>query len=545
MPGMCSVRRLCWVSCVGWMFFGAELWAGPDAYDTAREVDRLLVSETSGTKDSDLLAPSCDDETFLRRVFLDLIGNPPTQVDVLAFCLDADQHQRRGLVIRLLADQDFGLNWGKYWRDVIMFRRTEDRALLAATSLTDFLTKQLNDNKPWSKTATSIITASGETSENGNAGLIVAQAGTPEDVTSEVSRIFLGIQIQCAQCHDHPTDRWKREQFHQLAAFFPRVGVRLNPQDRSLVVTTVDFAMPRRPMNNNRFFGTLEHYMPDKENPASQGTLMQPVFFLTEQKLSTGAKDSQRRGMLANWITARDNSWFAKAFVNRIWAELIGEGFYEPVDDMGPDRQCAAPKSLDYLAQAFIDSNYDVKWLFTTMMATQAYQRESRSRRSPEGTPFVASCAQRLRADQLFNSLASVLNVNLEGRTPPGPAGAGPMYFRRDPRFLFNTVFGYDPSEPRGEVGSSIPQALTLMNSPLFNRAIDARRPDALGGILAKNKDNQAALVELYLNTLGRGPTDKEVETCLTYVGDVNNRGEAFEDILWSLINSTEFCYRK
>lgn len=534
-----SSRSIAWKFCIGISLVGMVWGDVPDPGKTAREVDRLLAGETGEAVQR---APVCDDETFLRRAFLDLLGRPATQDDILTFCLNPAADKRGKLVAQLLADREFGSNWGKYWRDVIMYRRTEDRALLGAGSFTNFLTKQLNDNQPWSDTARKMITASGDVRENGATGLIVSQSGMPEDVTSEVSRVFLGIQIQCAQCHDHPSDRWKREQFHQLTAFFPRVSVRLNPQDRSLSVNTIDVDFPRRRMNNNnRFVGTLEHYMPDKNNPASKGTEMQPVFFLTGQNIQLGTKDADRRGALAEWIIAKDNPWFAKAYVNRIWAELVGQGFYEPVDDLGPDRKCSAPKTIDYLAQAFTDSGYDVKWCFRTVMATEAYQRESRSRSSTE-TPFLANCSQRLRAEQLFDSLVSVLK--LDGRLPEGPADAPPN-FRRDPRSQFAQVFGYDPSEPRDEVGASIPQALVMMNSSLINQSISASRREALGAVLAKNASDQEAIVELYLNTLGRGPTDKETQKCLAYIRDVKNRNEAFEDILWSLINSTEFTYRK
>jgi hypothetical protein len=529
-------------ACCGFFFLAIGLvGAAPKVSDTAQQIDQLLAEETGGKEIQ--RAPLCDDETFLRRAFLDLLGRPATQEDLLAFCLDPNPTKRQELIVQLLADQEFGSNWARYWRDVVMYRRTEDRALLGAASFTSFLTKQINENKPWSDTARKMITATGDVRENGDTGLIVAQAGMPEDVTSEVSRIFLGIQIQCAQCHDHPTDRWKREQFHHLAAFFPRVSVRLNPQDRTLHVNTIDVDFGRRrPNNNNRFVGTLEHFMPDKDNPSSKGTEMQPVFFLTEQKVSTGTKDADRRGSLADWITAKENTWFAKAFVNRIWSELVGQGFYEPIDDLGPDRECSAPKTVDFLAKAFTESGYDTKWLFQTVMTTQAYQRESRSRASASETPFAAACSQRLRAEQLFDSLISVLK--LEGRLPETPADA-PANFRRDPRFQFTQIFGYDPSEPREDVAASIPQALMMMNSPLINQSISASRREALGGVLKRNKTNEGAVDELYLNTLGRQPSDKETQTCLAYIKKVNDRNEAFEDILWSLINSTEFTYRK
>ena len=520
--------------------------AKPDADEVAYEVNRLLAEEAGGEPGQ--AAPRTDDETFLRRAFLDLIGEAPTPEDVLAFSFQSGDDKRAKIVEALLDDPAFGVNWARYWRDVVMYRKTEQRALAAVNAMSEYLTEQLNNNTPWDRVATDFITATGNIRENGETGLIMAQSGRPEDVTAEVSRIFMGIQIQCAQCHDHPTDRWKRQQFHELAAFFPRVAIR---PDRSsdiptfnVVVNDRPFNFRRRTNNNNRYVGTPEHYMPNLDDPTDRGEKIQPTFFVSGQKLDFGTKDADRRGAIAGWITSKENPWFAKAYVNRVWAELVGEGFYEPVDDLGPDRECAAPETMDYLASAFADSGYDVKWLFRTIIATDAYQRESRARRDYEEAPFQANCAQRLRADQLFDSIVSVLELEraLQGRR----GGAGGPYARRNtPRNLFNVAFGFDPSEPRGEVGSSVQQALAMMNAAFVNSGINARRPDGLGSILTTNPDNKDALIELYLKTLSRGPSDYETRTCLSYIRDVGDRNEAFEDILWSLINSTEFLHRK
>lgn len=512
----------------------------------AREIDRILVAETGVAPDK--AAPRTSDETFLRRVFLDLLGQTPTPDDILAFAFMNDETKRQEIVDQLLEEEVFGENWARYWRDVILYRRSEDRALIVANSLTESLSKKLNENKPWSEIATDFMTATGDVRENGDTALIMAQAGAPEDVTAEVSRIFLGIQIQCAQCHDHPTDQWKRQQFHELAAFFPRIAVR---PDRSgdvptFLVTFNDqpFQLRRQTVNNNRFRGTPEHFMPNLEDPTDQGTRMQPVFFLSGDKVAYGTKDADRREALAAWITSPRNPWFAKAFVNRIWSELVGEGFYEPIDDLGPDRDCSAPETIDYLASSFAETGYDVKWLYRTVMATQAYQRESRARRDYEELPFQANCAQRLRGDQLFDSLVSALDLGDRLADRGGPARS-PYMQRNSPRAVFNVAFGYDPSEPREEVGSSIQQALAIMNAPFINQSINARRVDGLGAILREYSDDEAALTELYLKALSRGPTKYETQTCLSYVKEVSDRNEAFEDILWSLVNSTEFLHRK
>lgn len=513
---------------------------------TAAEIDRLLESRvTDSTSQPVGLA---DDATFLRRTFLDLVGEPPTADDVLAFALDDSADKRSKLVDALLADEAFGENWARYWRDVILYRRTEERALFTRESLVRYLADQFNQGQSWAKIATSFMTATGDVRENGATALIMAQSGKPEDVTAEVSRIFLGIQIQCAQCHDHPTDTWKREQFHQLAAFFPRIAVR---PDRSgdqqtfhVVVNDQPFQF-QRGNNNNRFRGTPEHHMPDLEDPSAKGTLMQPVFFVTGSKLPMGTRDEDRRGTLANWITAPTNPWFAKAYVNRIWSELVGEGFYEPIDDLGVDRECSSPETLDHLAKGFTESGYDIKWLYRTIMATKAYQRKSLSRRDYEDAPFRANCPQRLRGDQLYDSLVSALD--LETRIPPrtrAPAGQGIYGRGGDPRTVFNLAFGYDPSDPRGEVGGSIQQALAIMNAPFINQGINAARRDGLGALLRANPADQDALAELYLKVLARGPSAAEKQTCLAYIRQVGDRNEAFEDIAWSLINSTEFIHR-
>jgi hypothetical protein len=272
---------------------------------------------------------------------------------------------------------------------------------------------------------------------------------------------------------------------------------------------------------------------------------MKPVFFVTGQKLDTGLKDSERREKIAEWITARGDHWFAKAFVNRMWSELVGHGFYEPVDDIGPDRKCMAPHTLDFLADRFAASHYDIKWLFRVITATEAYQRESRSREAGESAPFASNCPQRLRGDQLYNALLEVLGIKED---PQILAQAETNYrlIFAGPRGKLNQTFGYDPSIRRDEVAGSIPQALFLMNAPELNRAINGReKRTSLGELLAEVNQDGAVVEELYLRCLGREPKPTELQTCLDHVRTVGTRTEAFEDIQWSLINSTEFLNRK
>ncbi len=502
-----------------------------------------------GNSAASQVAKPADDETFLRRASMDLIGQPPSPAAITAFVLDSSPDKRAKMVDKLLASAEFGQNWARYWRDVIMYRRSEDRAQIAGPALTEYLTEQFNKDVPWDQIARSFITANGDIRENGATGVIAAQFGQAAEVTAEVSRIFMGIEIQCANCHNHPTDRWKRTQFHELAAFFPRLSVRPVNKDagqRSFEIVGNDRPRLIQPKNPNIPRGEAEHYMPDLKNPTSKGTLMQPVFFVTGQKLTEGTPDAERRATIAKWITSKQDPWFSKAFVNRVWAELVGEGFYEPVDDIGPDRECSAPKTLDYLANQFVAHNYDIKWLYRTIMATDSYQRESRSRHLPGETPFAANCPQRLRGDELFSSLMAAIGLDDARIGRLGGGGAGARYQPRDLRGVFNAVFGYDPSVRRDEVVGSIPQALVLMNSPQIARAIDGKRPEtALGELLATTKSDEAVATELYLRCLAREPKPGELKTCLDHVKETGNRAEAFEDVLWALVNSTEFLHRK
>ena len=525
---------------------GLTAWsAAPDELATADSIDRLLNEEIADRQ----LSPLADDETYLKRVYLDLIGQTPSTEEILAFGLDRDSRKRRKIVETLLGDAMYGANLARYWRDVIMYRRTDPRAALAGEPLLEYLSSAFNDNVGWDEIVTDFITATGDVRERGDTALIMAQGGKPEDIVAEVSRIFLGIQIQCAQCHDHPTDRWQREQFHELAAFFPRVAVRpkRDSDKRTFVVTVNDNKPKRRKNANNRAVGTLEHRMPDLDDPASQGTETQPVFFLNGSKLPLGTLDSTRRMSLAQWITSPENPWFAKAFVNRVWAELVGEGFCEPVDDMGPDRDSAAPGTHDRLASAFIESNFDVKWLYRTILATEMYQRASRSRREFGDVPFAANCPQRLRGDQLYDALVAALGI--AERQPPKGKEKGGYGRAGGPRGAFNAAFGFDPSDPRMDVKGSIQQALAIMNGPLVTNSIRTKRGSVLAAILATHSDDRDAVMELYLQTLARSPTEREVETSLQFIRQVKaqsgNRREPFEDLLWALVNSTEFLYRK
>ncbi len=504
-----------------------------DFKQVAGKIDALLNLQPV----ADQTPTTIDDPTFLSRVWLDLVGIRPTAEDIHQFLRNNDPEKRNTVVKQRLSDSRFGTHWGRYWRDTILARRADERALrLVSDSLTDAVAKRINDNVRWDQIATDFITASGDVRERGETGLFLAQKGEPEGITAEVARIFLGIQIQCAQCHDHPTDQWKREQFHQLAAFFPRVGIRrvreANP--RSFEVYSRNKQGRKKKSKNKK---SLEHYMPDLAHPDTPGKITKPVFFLTGHSLDLGTADQDRREALAHWITDPEaNPWFARAYVNRVWTELIGHGFYASVDDIGPDHDCIHPEVLALLAQQFAETGYDTKWLFQTIMHTTAYQ--SALPGLPRETSEKTSL-QPLRSDVIFDNLVRVLDI---AGTEKGQLNKN-QHDRT--RRIFQQAFFYDPSLPRDEVNPTIPQALLLMNSPQIHQRIRGDRPTTmLGRLLAEQHDNELVIENIYVRCLGRLPDERELFTCLKHIKARQNRIESFEDILWSLLNTAEFRQR-
>ena len=360
---------------------------------------------------------------YVRRIYFDLAGRPPTPMQVQSFLSDRSKDKRARLIDALLASPEYARNWAKYWRDVVMFHSTsENPAQVRFDMLEDWLAKQLQANKPWDEIVTGMITATGQNDENGAVAFPLAYQAQPVEMAGEVSRIFMGVQIQCAQCHDHKTDAWKQRQFHEFAAFFAGMQAKnvVKAAPGQLAVFAVVPQGPRR------------YTMPDKDNPQKQIPIA-PRFFLSSSKskpepaLPETLAIPERRALAASYVTGQDNPWFARAYINRIWYTLMGEAFYEPIDDIGPERTPKAVEVLDPLAEQWQKGGYDVRWLFRTILNTEAYQRRIRSTANEAGkTPFASSCPSRLRADQVYDALVQALSLpadeNGNPTSPRGPA---------------------------------------------------------------------------------------------------------------------------
>lgn len=583
------------------------------AHKVAQRIDELIGQSLTAAKLQP--APLTTDEDFLRRVTFDLAGTTPEPNVVSLFGLDPDHEKRTKAIDRLLQSESYARNWSQYWREVLYSRATDPRSRIAQKQFEAWLEKQIAANAGWDKIATSMLTATGNVQENGATALFFAHQADPDEVAAEASRIFLGIQIQCANCHDHPTDKWKREQFHQLAAFFPRVSLRREPNGGAATFTVASVEdrpgrgrfgepgeisrepekfiaqfdrnhdkkieldelrndgvkkfitnlMTRADSNKDKVLtaaelkalpvqqqqgrGSLEHYMPNLDDPNDRGKKIDPVFFVNGKKAEPGLSDTDRRELVAKLITSTGDEWFAKAFVNRIWFEMLGEGFYMPVDDIGPERTPNSPEVLNLLSSQFAAHNYDMKWLFRTIANSQTYQRSIRAKSPSETTTtFAAAVPTRLRSDQLYDALTSVLGIeDLAGGRGPrgGGAGAGMRRADNSPRGQFNTIFGFDPSTPQDEITGTVPQALFFMNSPLLQQLTRGAGQTRLGRILKDFSHDDDALTELYLLVLSRQPSDKELKICKDYIAKAPNRREGYEDLMWSLLNSSEFLTKR
>ncbi|MDG3006809.1 DUF1549 domain-containing protein [Paludisphaera mucosa] len=541
---------------------------------TTAEIDALVAARLAKSSPGVEPAPATTDVEFVRRIHLDVAGVPPTPAQVRDFVVDKSPDKRARLIDELLKSPEYARNWSRYWREVVQFHASNPAAAQVRYDLLEtWLAEQFERNRPWDEIASGLIRGTGRTDENGAANFSAAHAASAVQTAGEASRVFLGVQIQCAECHDHKTDSWKREQFHEFAAFF--AGGRVQRVVKASPGVRAAFAVQETPR--------ARYAMPDLADPAKT-TPVKPRFFLAASKSESvpdGLTPAQLRELIASYITGQDDPWFARAYVNRVWTVLMGEGFYDAVDDIGPERAAKGEEILFPLADQWRAGGYDVQWLFRTILNTRAYQRRARSTSSPAGaTRLAAVCPSRLRADQIFESLAVALDLPTESATPPdgspkqpdgkpltpiqasagapknpkkaieaaGLAGAaggkkgGRATSLRQP---FDKLFGVDPSTQPDEVLGTIPQALFLMNGPIVHNRTQARPGTPLGAILARSAGDREALDAIYVRVLSRRPTPREVEVCGEYLAKADDRKEAFEDVYWSLVNSTEFLSRR
>ncbi|RMG38074.1 MAG: DUF1549 domain-containing protein [Planctomycetota bacterium] len=466
---------------------------------TSRDLDTSL--KISIGKPSYLFARPVDDTTFCRRVYLDVIGRNPTPRELLAFERDTAPNKRAKLIDRLLETEEYARKWAHYWREVVFFNSAANKNRVNPQAFEDWLAEEFRKNTPWDRIVAKMISATpksngklpnGKPDVGQNYGpnnFVLACENKPTQIASQTARIFMGISIQCAECHDHPFDRWKRIQFHQMAAFFARG----------------------------------KYYMPDQDDPAKKH-LVKPKFLLGEEPPEVVANnpDARRVAVAAYLVYNPDNYWFARAFVNRVWNELLGDGFYA-VDSLGPDAEVIHKLLVNRIAAVFRYRQFDIKWLFRLILNTETYQRGIRTIDS-EDEYFTAVRPTRLQGPVV------VANLNQFAKVPAPVA--------REIR----SVFRFDPSIPQRDLEGSIQQALLMMNHPALQNSL---RNSPLKKRLLQIADPKERVRQAYLAVLARHPTSAEQERGMRLFREAGNPAAGIDDLLWVLVNSTEFVTKR
>lgn len=491
---------------------------------TTAQLDQLMEKHVGGIQTARLV----DDEAFIRRLSLDLIGRQPTMDEMSQFLADTAADKRAKAVDKLLGEKEFGVNWANYWSDVISYRTPgPELTFLNYTLFKGWLADQFNQEKGWDETTYNIVTAVGKIADNPAATYVGFHQGDKTRLASETTRVFLSTQIQCAECHDHKFVEMPQETFHHVAAFFVRVNAKLPWNDSSQIVVS------SKPSG--------EHKMEGRKDD------MKPMAF-SEREVELGRSDVARRAELAEWIVGADNPWFAKAFVNRVWARMMGRGFCEPVDEIGELGDRVLPEIHNALADHFVASQFNVKDVFRVVALSHSYQREIHDAEKTSSQPFAVIPAGRLRGDEVFDSLEAAIEI--PNITPPQGTASGEFRFPPPPkstRDLVNEAFGFDPSAEQANVSRTMQQAMLLMNNKQVQAQVNA--DPASGTVLAKllveEKDNEAAIAKLYGKVLARKPTTQEIALAQDHLKSLGNRNEAFEDVLWGLLNSAEFLSRR
>lgn len=464
----------------------------------------------------------CSDSDFLRRVSLDVVGILPTPDAALSFLADKDPNKREKLLESLLAQPEYVDYWTLQWGDILRSTRTAlgEKGLVA---FNNWLRQSVAQNKPWDKFAREMVLAQGSMFEDGAANYYRA-APNPETLAENTAQVFLGVRMQCARCHNHPYERWKQNQYYQLAAFYARVRVKNGETPDERIVYTVNGG--------------------EVTNPRTK-QVATPTALDAAPLPATYAGD--RRKALADWLTNPQNPFFAKILVNRLWKHFMGQGLVEPVDDMRVTNPPTNPALLDYLAQDFIRSGYDIKKLMRTIVRSDAYQRTViPTVRNAEDTHYFSHYFfKRLGAEPLLDAVASATGVGEKFSGYPAGLRATELP-DTTPQSYFLDLFG----RPARNIvcqcerldAPGLGQVLHFMNGKGINARISAKE-GRVAKLMEAKASNAKIVEDLYLAAFSRFPTEDEILEAGMSFGRTKDRQKEAEDLLWVLLNSKEFLF--
>lgn len=463
-------------------------------------------------------AKLADDAEFLRRVYLDLTGVVPRVSEVRDFLADKREDKRAKLIDKLLDSPAHATHLANTWRNIMLPGGLNIEQIQNVVGVQNWLRARIVDNLRYDNFVSELLIAT-EGDDVGPALYYTSLDLAPEKLAGSTARIFLGLQIECAQCHDHPFDKWKQTDFWGYAAFFAQLQ-RPSDANPGMQARLVDLK-------------TGEVKLPNSE------TVVFPKY--PGGKKPSDEETGTRRLQLAIWMASRDNPYLARAGVNRVWANLFGRGLVEPVDDLGPHNKPSHPELLEELTTYFIDIGFNKRELYRTLANTQTYQRTSAWTDEQLAPPelYAHAAVKTLTAEQLYDSLNRVLSRKPQAMFPGQPAGS-PLL---DPQRL--AFIGKMQSSSRSplDYDAGILQALTQMNGADIAEATDPQRSPLVGALEAPIFTDRDRIKTLVMATLSRPPSDEESSLFSAHLEKYSpsEKQKGLSDILWALLNSAEF----
>jgi len=473
----------------------------------------------------------CTDQEFLRRASMDVCGILPTAAEARTFLASKDKDKRAKLVDALLQRPEYADFWTLKWADVLRSSRKTIQPK-GAHVYQEWLRRRIEKNTPFDLVVRELITASGSTFANPPANYYRI-ARDPQNLAETTAQLFLGIRMQCAKCHNHPFERWTQDDYYSMAAFFARVRQKQDPIEPA--------ANPMMPGGEVIYTAREGEVVQPRT-----GRVMPPKFM--GGPVAKVPPGSDRRELLARWLTSARNPFFGRSVANRIWFHLNRRGIVDPVDDFRDSNPSANDALLDALAEDFAAHQFDVKHLIRTIMMSRTYQLSARSNKfNKDDNKYFSHAETKLyTAEQLLDAICTATGVPEKFAGLPAGTRAAQLP-DGDSNHPFLKTFGQPgrelPCECEREGDTNLAQALQLINGPSINGKL--RDPNnRLGKLLVKKAAARAILDELYLTALSRLPQDDEAKALLDHVARGPDKRKAWEDVEWTLLNSNEFLFR-
>lgn len=471
-----------------------------------------------------------DDATFLRRVTLDIIGTLPSDSEVTEYLTAPRSDKRQALINRLLERPEYASYFALKWADVLQNRGagySTSKQRAGTTLFAEWIRDSLEANKPYDQFVSEILTATGSQNENPPA-IWYRTVRKPAEYVESVAQAFLGVRVQCAQCHHHPTERWSQSDYYGLAAVFSRVGRKGGFADAEVPTDEMIFLKESAVVLHPR-----------------TGKILKPQP-LGGNEFSLGLHDDPRVS-LARWMSAGDNPFFARTMVNRMWAHFMGRGIVHPIDDARSTNPPSNPELLDGLAQDFISSGYDLKQLIRVIANSYAYRLESAPHAGNVGDTqtFARFYPRRMPAEVLLDGISQVLDVptNFDS-VPPGTRAIELPDENVAANFLdvFGRPLRMSACECERVDAPALTQALELVNSSEIQRKLTEKTGYA-EQLAISDKSPEILAREIFLRVFARHPRPEEVNAATAFFAAEPDRGEACRSLLWSLLATNEFLF--